>query len=220
MKVEMPEKIAGVAALIVDPTGNILIGTERDSLQRTHKLRGMRSIPMESRAKVDNGDNEHTLNRMLYKEEVGGLHLIETRLTDRLLCVIQHRPGTWVNYYLLHTQDSFFVPGSAKDFGDLRWERPESILSSRKYTLMRNHGDQLPSFLDPLVRQAIMRVLDDLQVDKSLFLGSLKWRPGVEDSVKTYYDLRRSESTFSPPIITSTIDQIPSLVFKHIRMLR
>lgn len=198
-------EIRGVAAVIMNPCGEIAVIRENESKRSTHKLAGMESIPMETQ---EPGETKmDTLKRMLFDEELGGLHSLPDSF--RRICQFRPRPHVKVDTYALYTDSLVIPPGSGKDVGQLRWVNPEEVLKSPRFMLSRDDIDKLPNFLEASVRQAIIRVLEELAPGRYLPVGKLRWRPGVEESIL-------SHRTFRPLLFKQTIDQIPDRIFDHL----
>lgn len=125
---EVIEYKKGVGALIVTPEGYFLSIEEGSTKRETAKIKGMRSLPMET---VEPGETrEQALIRALTDEEVKvGISLnLEAR---RLLCRIQLTPGVWLYAYLIEAPEQFPVQkGNAPDALNPGWNHINQVLNS------------------------------------------------------------------------------------------
>lgn len=172
------ERLSGVGALIVESGNQIrsfLVIQELRSNQRTNKLAGMLSLPMET---MEEGENYVQSLRRLFKEEVviGSCNEEE----GRELCICELLPGVVLHAFLFEsTKEDLIQPGSFIDeVSNVDWIRLEEVMNTSE--------------------------------------NSLRFRPGVYEVVKSYFDLQNDPAKFKPPVFRAheLKHHIPSELFE------
>lgn len=124
---EIVETLAGVGALIITPDGYFLSIEEGRTSRKTGKIKGMRSLPMETIEAAETHDQ--ALKRLL-KEEVSLEELNDcTNLTK--LCRVQLTPGIWLHAYLMPINYRLQAKdGTHKDALNPKWVHVSEVLKS------------------------------------------------------------------------------------------
>lgn len=204
---EIAEIKSGIGAVIINPEGQFLAVRENHSRKDNRKMRGMWSHPMET---IDKGEShEQAMQRLIFGEEVKGVLVRESRLTNIYLASIQISPGIWLYDYLLHTESNEFSKGYGSDITEIRWANTGEVLEAPIFRLSREEAHLLPDFLDSTIKDWISRYLNQLIDDQRVSLGSLIWRPGVRETLHTYKIYREDPSVFVPASYPQTIDDFP-----------
>ena len=88
------ERLRAVALIVANPAGEILTLEEFDAKPELGKLKGMRSIPMET---CEPGESYEDTVRRLHYEELAGLPSV--LLPGRRIGVYRVVPGAWAQLY-------------------------------------------------------------------------------------------------------------------------
>lgn len=124
---EVAEVLAGVGALIVTPDGYFLSIEEGRTSRKTGKIKGMRSLPMET---MEVGETHEQALERLFKEEVSAKELSD-RIDPPKLCRVQLTPKVWLHAYLIPVNYRFQVEaGTHKDALNPRWVHIDEVLNS------------------------------------------------------------------------------------------
>lgn len=124
---EIIETLAGVGALIITPDGYLLSIEEGRSSRRTGKIKGMRSLPMET---TEDGETHKKALERLLKEEVSAEELSDCTDSTKL-CRVQLAPGVWLHAYLIPVNHRFQVKaGTHKDALNPKWVHISKVLNS------------------------------------------------------------------------------------------
>lgn len=128
------ERITGVGALIVvpeDPDRGFLTLKELISKRSTHKVAGMRTLPMET---LELGETHANAWDRLTKEEIqlGNVTYDSTVVGDNILCLCELRPGAVLHVSILEVPaDAAIIIGSeSQEVSDLRWTRFDDVLNA------------------------------------------------------------------------------------------
>lgn len=126
---EIIEITSGVGAFIVTPDGYFLTIEEGETKRQTGKIKGMRSLPMET---VEPGETfQEALVRAINDEEVQAPEL-NNFVTEQKLCQIQNTPGVWLHVYLIRVPTPFALQeGNAPDALHPKWMHIHEVLSSK-----------------------------------------------------------------------------------------
>lgn len=113
----MPRRVRGVALILTNPVGDILILRELRSKPHLGKLEGMLSVPMETSLSSEAAVS--TLWR-LHEEELPGLSLT---LPGTYIGAYRIVPGAWVRLYTTIALSNRLpvVSGESPEVGDYRW---------------------------------------------------------------------------------------------------
>lgn len=120
--------VRGVALIVQNPKGEILILQEYETKPRVGKYYGMFSIPMET---LESDESDYSAILRLVEEELPGIDLL---IDDKLLLYVgsyQVIPGAWGNLYFIkaanaHLPDS--DDSNNKEVGNHQWMAPEKAL--------------------------------------------------------------------------------------------
>lgn len=207
----------GVAGLITNTEGQVYTIRENNSKWITQKFKGMRSIPMET---IEDGESLEDATRRMLLEEIGGLDISSRYQLTQNSSVggFFVHPEVFVHIFHLHCYNSELSHGTGDDVKDPQWVSTREILHSKKYTFCQKNLGSLPDFLDPDVDRAINTIIKDMDEDKKINLGSLKWRPGTQESILALKAFRNRQD-LAPSIATlylTTLDRLPKQLFYHI----
>lgn len=159
---DLVEQLSGVGALIVE-SGNqdrsFLVIQELRSNQRTNKLAGMLSLPMET---MEEGENYVQSLRRLFKEEVVVDSYSEEKGIE--LCICELLPGVVLHAFLFETTKEGLI--------------------------------QVGSFVDEVSNVDWIKLEEAMNTPEN----SLRFRPGVYEVVKSYFDLQNDPVKFRPPV--------------------
>lgn len=124
---EIVETLAGVGALIITPDGYFLSIEEGRTSRRTGKIKGVRSLPMET---IEAGETHQQALERLLKEELSAEEL--NNHTDLIkLCRVQLTPGVWLHAYLIPVNLRFQAQaGTHKDASNPKWVHINELLGS------------------------------------------------------------------------------------------
>jgi len=108
--------IRGVALLVVNPAGEILVLQEFFCKPYLGKYAGMWSIPMET---CEPGENYPSTLKRLHEEELGGLPSIH--MSARYIGAYRVVPHVWAKLYAAMSS-TYHLPGiSTSEIGNPRW---------------------------------------------------------------------------------------------------
>lgn len=201
-----PKKL-GVGAIVINQEGKFLAVQETHSRRDNRKMIGMWSHPMETLEKDE--EYEDALRRLLFGEEVENINVRETSLASIYLGRVQLSLGIWLHNFLLHTDDNEVRMGKAADVSQLAWFDPKEAYEAPVILLSKEEKSELPQFLNPVVRIWVERYLTGLDSTQRVSLGSLKWRPGVRESIHSYLEYLKDPDRYIPKSYPVTIDDFP-----------
>lgn len=123
---EITEVLAGVGALIITPDGYFLSIEEGRTSRKTGKIKGMRSLPMET---IEIGETHGQALERLLKEEVSAKKLTNYASSAKL-CRVQLTPGVWLHAYLIPANHRFRVEaGTHKDALNPKWVHIDEVIN-------------------------------------------------------------------------------------------
>lgn len=124
---EFVETLAGVGLLIITANGYFLSIEEARTNRRTAKIKGMRSLPMET---IESGETHKKALKRLLKEEVSTENL-SGHTDPTKLCRVQLTPGVWLHAYLIPVNCIFQAEaGTHKDALNPKWVHINEVLNS------------------------------------------------------------------------------------------
>ena len=144
-------------------------------------------------------------------EEVGGIEVTETSLTEMILNRTQLNPGIWLYTYLLHSKNDLLRPGNAKDVSEISWQNLRSPLDTIDYTISLSNMDSMPESLDRSVRDAINKVLEKQR--RAINFGNLLWRPGIKETIQDYFNYLKSPTGYIPRVNEQVSGRTPIEIF-------
>lgn len=126
---EIVELKRGVGVLLITPDGDFLTVEETSTNRHAAKVKGMRSLPMET---LETGEMDaDALYRALGDEEVKSEVFNKELKPQAKLCAVQIAPGTWLHTYLITVPSIFKVePGNAPDVVNPGWNHINEVLKS------------------------------------------------------------------------------------------
>lgn len=124
----MNEAVRGVALIIVNPKGEVLILQEFESKPHFGKYPGMFSIPMET---SDPGEPDDSTLRRLIVEELPGCQSYKINLMEKRAGIYQIVNNVWVSLYVGRVKNSFPTTQSDKttEVGNHEWVAPRKALT-------------------------------------------------------------------------------------------
>ncbi|MEK7664957.1 MAG: NUDIX domain-containing protein [Patescibacteria group bacterium] len=123
------QRVRGVALIVQNPEGKILVLQEHESKPHFGKYSGMFSIPMET--SKPNESNYSTVVRLI-GEELPGLDLPIDGVLKAYIGDYRIVSGVWVKLFLIKANNAY-LPDSEnsknKEVGNYQWMNPEKALN-------------------------------------------------------------------------------------------
>jgi hypothetical protein len=137
-------RVRGVALILSNPRGEILLLQELQTKPHFGKYAGMRSPPMETC--FEGEQNDSTLDRLVDEELPGFAGRIKIDRERR--GVYRIVPGVWVSLYVGQTEDSLLPTPNEKteEVGGYIWVSPEEAL---ELWLRQGAREMLAHYIEP-----------------------------------------------------------------------
>lgn len=120
----MARRIRGVALVVRNPFGEILVLQEFESKPHLGKYPGMYSIPMET---CEPGERQTVALERLVREELLGMPT-PLVIVDSSIGVYRIVPHVWAWLYVCGVQGRELPAGENEEVGNFEWMEPERVL--------------------------------------------------------------------------------------------
>lgn len=120
------QRTRGVALIVQNLEGEILILQEYDTKPHLGKYRSMFSIPMET-SKQDESD--YSAISRLIQEELPGFNLPPEKIIKSHIGIYRIVPHVWVTLYSIKTTTSDLPNSKSSEVGNYQWVDPKSALN-------------------------------------------------------------------------------------------
>lgn len=124
----MPPDVRGVALIVVNPSGEVLVLQEFHAKPHFGKYAGMLSIPMETSR---SGEPDHAALERLVAEELPGL-ASRLKIHGERFGVYRVVPRVWVSLYTARAEDAalpILTPADSREVGNHAWMLPENAMA-------------------------------------------------------------------------------------------
>jgi len=136
------QRIRGVALIVQNSEGKILILQEYETKPHLGKYGGMFSIPMET---SNPKESDYYAITRLIREELPGFNLLPENIIQSRLGIYRIVPHVWVTLYSIKTSASYLPNSKNNEVGNYQWIDPKKALN---LWLRQGAWEMISNFID------------------------------------------------------------------------